>query len=76
MRLRVLEPDDWLSLFRMKCWSMVLVLVLALIVPHVLVLVRFFGLLVRAGLVIPTRERRRMSTTRRPGTYPTSLGFS
>ena len=21
MRLRVLEPDDWLSPFRMKCWS-------------------------------------------------------
>ena len=57
--------------------AMVLVLVLALIVPHVLVLViGFFGLLVRAGLVIPTRERRRMSNTRRPGTYPTSLGFS
>jgi hypothetical protein len=53
-----------------------LVLVLALIVPHVLVLVLIFGLLVRAGLVIPTRERRRMNTTRRPGTYPTSLGFS
>ena len=56
--------------------AMVLVLVLALIVPHVLVLVLIFGLLVRAGLVIPTRERRRMNTTRRPGIYPTSLGFS